>query len=64
MASNEAAIQQNQQQQSQPQNSQQQSSSSSQQNAQQISAADLANALSFARMTQGFYSNFNSVIRG
>ncbi|XP_066924109.1 ubiquitin-like protein 7 [Clytia hemisphaerica] len=44
MASNEAAIQQNQQ--------QQQSSASSQQNAQQISAADLANALSFATMTQ------------
>jgi len=47
MASNEAAIQQNQQQQQQ-----QQSSSSSQQNSQQISAADLANALSFATMRQ------------
>ena len=51
MASNEQSIQQRQQRQQQGGSNSQQGTSQSQ--ASQISAADLANALSFATMTQG-----------
>lgn len=51
MASNEQSIQQRQQHQQQGGSNSQQGTSQSQ--ASQISAADLANALSFATMTQG-----------